>query len=255
MENRATKLLLFALTVILLASCNRVEKRTPQTLYDEIDRTATPNTLSSAEKNKGWVLLFDGKTLNGWHGYNMTGLPNCWVVEDGAMKMTTVGAEESQDVITDKIYKNFALSLEFLLTKGANSGVIFQIAEDPKYKYPYETGSEFQVIDHENWQDPLEDWQICGANYAMYPPKTKPYKALGEWNQVFLVVDSNRVTQYLNGEVTVEYEKYSDDWKKRRDSGKWADFPDYGKFDEGHISLQNHGTQVFYRSVKIKELK
>ena len=79
----------------------------------------------------------------------------------------------------------------------------------------------------------------------MYPPRVKPYKPLGEWNSLLLVVKGNQVTQILNGEVVVEYEKYSDDWNMLRNSGKWADFPDYGKYDEGHISLQNHGTKVW----------
>jgi len=215
---------------------------------------STPNTLTKKEKDAGWKLLFDGKTLNGWHGYNLKGIPECWVVQDGIMKMTTVGGKESQDVITDKIYKSFELQLEFRLTKGANSGVIYHVKEDPKYKYPYETGAEYQVIDQDNWPDKLEDWQICGADYAMYPPKVRPFKPLGEWNQVHLIVNGNKVTHILNGKVVVEFEKYSAEWKKLRNSGKWKDFPDYGKFDEGNISLQNHGTHVDYRSVKIKEL-
>lgn len=215
---------------------------------------SSPNTLSQKEKESGWKLLFDGKTFNGWHGYNMKGIPDCWKVEDGIMKMTTVGGQESQDVVTDKNYKSFELKVEFRLTKGANSGIIYHVAENPKYKFPYETGAEFQVIDQDNWPDKLEDWQICGADYAMYPPKVRPYKPLGEWNQVHLIVNGNKVTHILNGKVVVEFEKYSPDWKKLRDSGKWKDFPDYGKFDEGRISLQNHGTHVDYRSVKIKEL-
>ncbi|MBL7111050.1 MAG: DUF1080 domain-containing protein [Bacteroidales bacterium] len=132
--------------------------------------------------------------------------------------------------------------------------ILTNIAEDPKYTYPYETGPEFQVIDHENWPDPLEDWQICGANYAMYPPKVKPFKPAGEWNQLFLLVYGNKVTQVLNGEVVVEYEKYSEEWMELRNSGKWSDFPDWGKFDEGHIALQNHSTIVWYRDIKLKEL-
>jgi hypothetical protein len=215
---------------------------------------SSPNTLTQTEKNSGWKLLFDGKTFDGWHGYNLIGIPDCWKVEDGIMKMTTVGGQESQDVITDKTYKRFELKLEFRLTKGANSGIIYHVAEDPKYKFPYETGAEYQVIDQDNWPDKLEDWQICGAAYAMYPPKVRPYKPLGEWNQVQLIVNGNKVTHILNGKVVVEFVKYSDEWKKLRASGKWKDFPDYGKFDEGHISLQNHGTHVDYRSVKIKEL-
>ena len=223
-------------------------------LYSEIDKKDAPNTLSPGEKKDGWQLLFDGKTTNGWHGFNMKIFPDCWIIEDGALTMTTTGSAESLDILSDKKYRNFALSIEYKLTKAANSGIIYQIAEDPKYKFPYETGPEFQVIDHENWADKLEDWQINGANYAMYPPLVKPYKPLGEWNQLFLVVNGNSVTQILNDQVVVKYVKYSDEWTKLKNSGKWKQFPDWGKFDEGFISLQNHGTKVWYRSVKIKEI-
>ncbi|HEC44477.1 MAG TPA: DUF1080 domain-containing protein, partial [Bacteroides sp.] len=158
-----------------------------------------------------------------------------------------------QGILSEKEYENFALSAEFRLTRGANSGILFQVKEDPKYEFPYETGPEFQVIDHENWPDPLENWQICGANYAMYPPLKEPYKKLGEWNHILLVVNGNHIIQMLNGEIVVEYEKYSADWNERRNSGKWTAYPDYGKFDTGNIVLQNHGTRVWYRSIKLKE--
>jgi hypothetical protein len=239
----------------LLTFCFSPEKKDPLTLYDEIDNSAPVNTLSSAEKNKGWKLLFDGKTAEGWHGYNMQGMPDSWFIEDNSLTMIPANMEESQGIVTDKIYKNFALYVDFKLTKSANSGILYQVFEDPKYTFPYETGPEFQIIDHENWPDPLEDWQICGACYAMYPPKSKPYKELGEWNQAFIVVNGNFVTYILNGEIVVEYEKYSDDWNQRKNSGKWADYPDFGKFDEGHIALQNHGTKVWFRNIKIKEIK
>jgi hypothetical protein len=245
--------ILVFLTAIIICF-GQVKPKSPEALCGEIDKKSPPNTLASGEKQDGWKLLFDGKTTNGWHGYNLKIFPDCWIIEDGSLTMTTTGSAESQDIITNKIYHDFALSIEYKLTRAANSGVIYQVAEDPKYKFPYETGPEFQVIDHQNWPDKLEEWQINGANYAMYPPLIQPYKPLGEWNQMCLVVKGNFVTQILNGSVVVTYEKYSDDWKKRKNSGKWTSFPDWGKFDEGYISLQNHGTKVFYRSIKIKEL-
>jgi hypothetical protein len=178
--------------------------------------------------------------------------PDCCKIEYGTFTMNSVGGHEDQDIITNKKYRDFALSLEYKLTKAANSGVIFQVAEDTIYKFPYETGPEFQVIDHENWPDKLEDWQINGANYAMYPPMVKPYKPVGEWNQLFLFVKGNEVTQILNGQVVVKYVKNTEEWNKLRNSGKWSAFPDWGKFDEGYISLQNHGTKVWYRNIKLK---
>ena len=169
-------------------SCKETKyDKDPLTLYSEIDRTSDPNTLTENEKDNGWKLLFDGVSGNGWHGYNMKVFPDCWTIEDGSLTMTTTGSAESLDITYSKKYRNFALSLEYKLTKAANSGIIYQIAEDPKYKFPYETGPEFQVIDHENWPDKLEEWQINGANYAMYPPMVKPYKPLGEWNQLCLL--------------------------------------------------------------------
>lgn len=244
---------LLASTALFMLTCTPSEKKDPMALYRQTDQSSVPNTLSVKEKKAGWKLLFDGISSQGWREYNKKEFPSFWIIEDHALTMITVGGAESQDIITEKKYRSFALSVEYQLTKGANSGIIFQVAEDPKYKFPYETGPEFQVIDHENWPDPLEDWQINGANYAMYPPVVCPYKPVGEWNHALLVVDGNQVTQVLNGEVVVKYEKYSDDWKQHRNSGKWAQYPDYGKFDEGYISLQNHGTKVWYRNIKIKE--
>jgi hypothetical protein len=251
------RLTIYASVLLLLSliiSCGKTKILDPIKLYNLTDKTEQPNTLSKKEVKDGWQLLFDGKTSEGWHGYNMNIFPDCWAIEDGCLTMNTTGGAESQDIITNKEYRNFALSVEYKLTKAANSGIIYQIAEDTVYRFPYETGPEVQVIDHEGWTDKLEDWQINGANYAMYPPLTQPYRPVGEWNHQLLVVDGNNVTQVLNGEIVVKYEKYSDDWNKLRNSGKWVDFPDWGKFDEGYISLQNHGTKVWYRNIKLKEL-
>jgi hypothetical protein len=251
MKTFPLKIFLGIMAIVIICSAKSSTKD-PMALYAEIDKKAPTNTLTVKEKQKGWKLLFNGNTTDGWHGYNMKIFPDCWKIDDGTFTMNSTGSHEDQDIITNSKYRDFALYLEYKLTKAANSGVIFQVAEDPKYKFPYETGPEFQVIDHENWPDKLEDWQINGANYAMYPPIAKPYKPIGEWNQLFLYVKGNDVTQILNGVVVVKYVKNSDEWKKLRNSGKWSAFPDWGKFDEGYISLQNHGTKVWYRNIKLK---
>jgi len=253
MKNKKCNLTLLTLAILSIGCTNG-----QQHIDDYLSGwsgNATKNTLSDSEKVSDWHLLFNGTNMDGWRGYNENNVPDCWEVEDGVLKVTTEGGKETANgIITNKQYKNFVFTAEFKLTKGANSGIIFQVKEDKKYKYPYETGPEYQVIDHQNWHNPLEDWQICGANYAMYAPEVKEYKAVDEWNQVVIIVDNNKVIQMLNGNVVVEYEKYTDEWKKLRNSGKWKDFPDYGKYDIGHIALQNHGTNVFYRNIKIKKL-
>ena len=245
---------LLAFVAACLISCSSSEPKDANGLYAEIDREALPNTLTAKEKKSGWQLLFDGNSTAGWRGYNMTGFPDAWVIEDECLTMNTTGGAESQDIITEKTYKNFAFSVDYKITPGANSGIIYQIKEDAKYKFPYETGPEMQIVDDDGWPGGLEEWQKSGANYAMYPAKVKAYKPVGEWNNLFIYVKDNKVTQILNGKVVVEFEKYSDEWNKLRNSGKWTDFPDWGKYDEGHISLQNHGTKVWFRNVKIKEL-
>lgn len=240
---------------LMVIPCTAQTKKDAMSIYSELEDNSAPNTLSDKEKGNGWKLLFDGRSTGNWRGYNMKVFPGCWAIEDGSFTMNSKGGGEDQDIITGRKYRNFALSVDYKLTRGANSGVLFQIAEDPKYKFPYETGPEFQVIDHENWPDKLEDWQINAANYAMYPPMARPYKPVGEWNHLFLLVDGNHVTQILNGVVVVKYVKNSEEWLKLRNSGKWSNFPDWGNFDEGYISLQNHGTKVWYRNIKIKELQ
>lgn len=252
------KKLRLKITFCLLASAGLTvpawSQATLPDLYREIVRDQAPNTIARAEIRNSWRLIFDGKTTDGWHGYNLKEFPSCWTIEDSSLTMNSKGGGEDQDIITNSQYGSFALSVDYKLTPGANSGIIFQVAEDPKYKFPYETGPEFQVIDHVGWPDTLETWQINGANYAMFPPKARPYRAIGEWNHLMLIVRGHEVTQILNGEIMVEYVKYSPEWVNLRYSGKWSNFPDWGNFDVGYISLQNHGTKVWYRNIKIKNL-
>lgn len=251
--------ILLSVLMAVMLSCDKVDKSDPKALFDDVTKNQTPNTLTNREKNHGWQLLFDGTTTSGWHGYNLKLFPDCWKIEDASLTMSTTGSQESQDIITNDKYRDFALSLEYKLTPAANSGVIFQVKEDTAYKFPYETGPEFQIIDNEGWDKAhdtlkLEDWQINGANYAMYPPVAKPYKPVGEWNQLFLYIKGDSVTQILNGVVVVKYVKNTEEWTKKRNSGKWEAFPDWGKYDEGFISLQNHGTKVWFRNIKLMKL-
>ena len=242
-----------AFACLMCVSCTETEKKDPAlVLYDEVANPETLNVLTAKQGQQGWQLLFDGRTGNGWHGYNQVGIPDFWVIEDGTMSSNSTGGGEEQDLITDKVYKSYAFTVEYKLTPNANSGIIYQLKEDPKYTFAYETGPEFQIGDHTGRQ--MNDIQMHGANYGMYAPMEKPYLPIGEWNRLLILVNGFDVTHVLNGVVVVKYTKYSDDWQALRDSGKWTDFPDYGKFDEGHISLQNHGSKVWFRDIKIKVL-
>jgi hypothetical protein len=216
------------------------------------------NVLTDADKAAGWQLLFDGKTKAGWHGYN--GQPvGSWTVEDCALKTVgtegNYGSDKRADLTTDAEYKDFELSLEWKATKGGNSGVMYGVREDPKYEAAWKTGPEYQLIDDVGFPEKLEEWQKAGANYAMHVPSDqKELRPVGEWNVTKIVIKGPHVEHWLNGKKILEFERWDDDWKKRRDSGKWKDAPDYGSAATGRIALQDHGSVFWFRNVKIRPL-
>jgi hypothetical protein len=216
------------------------------------------NALSAAEKTAGVVLLFDGATLQGWHGYNGRKTP-AWSIADCALHSAgtegNYGSDLRADIATDKDYTNFELSLEWKASKGGNSGVLYGVVESPMYKAAWETGPEYQFLDDVGFPEKLEPWQLAGANYAMHLPNDqKQLRPVGEWNTTKLVVNGTHVEHWLNGKKILEFERWGDDWKKRRDTGKWKDHADYGKAATGRIVLQDHGSAFWFRNVKLRPL-
>lgn len=208
------------------------------------------------QKKGGWISLFDGKTLKGWHGYNKKGTVKNWEVEDGAL--VCLGAAKDAaggDIITNKKYANFELKWEWKVDKGSNSGVMYHVVEGPKYHSPYETGPEYQIIDDIGFPEKLEDWQKAGADYAMHVPNAqKELIPAGQWNTSKIVFNHGRVQHWLNGKKIIEFRAWSDDWNQKRLTGKWKDYPDYGKAKTGGIALQDHGDKAYYKHIMIREL-
>ena len=219
-----------------------------------------PNTLTSKEKADGWVLLFDGQTMNGWRDFNGTSLTGPWEVQDGTIWTDGEGDDGNGYIVTDREYANFDLKWEWKIARGGNSGMIYHAVEGPQYKVPYVTGPEYQIIDDDNWEEvngyPLEPWQRCAVDYAMYVPDfdTRILKPAGQWNQSEIIFDNGHVTYLLNGKVTVEFDAWTPDWYARKDAGKWGHAPEYGLSRTGHICIQDHGYPAWFRNLKIKEL-
>ena len=234
-----TTALLALLGILILSSCVK-----------DTDQVAD-NRLTDAEKQEGWQLLFDGKTLSGWRGFNQNDVPANWTVEDGCLKGTVgdylmYGKEE---------FENFELTVQWKLTKGANSGIFYHVQEGAQYAAPYENGPEYQVIDDLGWPEPLQPWQTAGADYAMYPPdSSKPVKPAGEWNVSRIRFTPEKAEYWLNGVLTATFVPWSDDWNARRAAGKWKDYPDYGKAATGLIGFQNESGVVLYKNIKIRTL-
>ena len=211
-----------------------------------------------------WIYLFDGKSTNGWRAYNGETMPEKWAVIDGNLTFATeLKLEEDWKGGGDIIYykeqfESFELYLEWKLPKGGNSGVFYNVQEG--YEAPYAVSPEYQLLDDNGWEElnnaTLESWQKAGADYAMYEPNLskKKLNPAGQWNNSRIVYTPEKAQYFLNGELLLEFVPFSEDWYERRNSGKWDEFPDYGKYKKGYISLQDHDTPIWFKNIKIKKL-
>lgn len=197
----------------------------------------------------GWISLFDGQTITGWHNYKTPGAPVVgWSAINGELVRTGAGG----DLTTDRQYANFELELEWKVEPGGNSGIIYRI--DPSSDVSYTSGPEMQILDDTKHPDGKNPLTSAGANYALHPATPGIVKPVGEWNAVRLLVNGNHVEHWLNGTKMVEYELGSPDWETRRQASKFATWAGYGRAPRGYIALQDHGDRVYFRNIRIREL-
>jgi len=207
------------------------------------------NTLSAAERQAGWKLLFDGQTTKGWRGYQKKDMPAGWVIEDG----TLTRAAPAGDIITEKQYRDFELTLEWKISEGGNSGIMYRVTEGAEASY--ETGPEMQVLDDARHADGHNRLTSAGSAYGLYAAPAGIVKPAGEWNRVRIIVQGHHVEHWLNGTKVVAYELESPDWEARVAASKFRQWPGYGRAPKGHIALQDHGDRVWYRNIKIREIR
>lgn len=233
-----------------------------QTFLPAPDEAVTAaNTLTAAEKDAGWKLLFDGKTTNGWHAYGKTTIGKAWKVVGGALMLevakTQDGHWQSQDggdIVTDEEYGNFELRLDWKISPCGNSGIMYRIVESSKYTYPWETGPEMQVLDNSCHPDGKIISHRAGSLYDLITVSKETVKPVGQWNKVRIVLRDGRLEQWLNGVKVVETELWTPEWDQALAKSKWKDYPDFAKAPMGRIGLQDHGNGVWFRNIKIREL-
>lgn len=211
-------------------------------------------------KEMEWVTLFDGTSFKGWHGYNATDLGDTWKLEDGAMVFyppENRPAGESYNIITDGEYTDFILSLEWNVSENGNSGIFWGVFEDAKYRQPYETGPEIQVLDDAGHPDAKNGTSHqAGALYDMVAPSQKVVKPAGEWNSCVLTVNHtiNEGNVVLNGVEIAKFPVHGALWDEMVADSKFATWDGFGKYRTGKIGLQDHGDVVAYRNIRIKKL-
>jgi hypothetical protein len=213
------------------------------------------NALTKKEKKEGWTLLFDGKSTAGWRTFNSTAAGAAWKVEDGALTLESKAKEGRGDLLTDKSYENYELTIEWKISACGNSGVIFNVVEDPKYKATYHTGPEMQVLDNTCHPDAKIIKHRAGDLYDLISVSKETVKPAGEWNVAKLVSDHGKMQFWLNGEQLVTFTMHDAAWDEMVAGSKFKSMPDFGKATGGHIALQDHGDQVWFRNIKIRELK
>ena len=229
-------------------------------------------------KENDWIVLFDGTSTEGWRAYNGDALPPGWIAKDGVLTFDTeLGLEQDYKGGTDIIYgaeefDNFEFYVEWKIPEGGNSGIFYHLKEG--YKSPPEVSPEYQLIDDENYarihdlteyntslgytENPneLKPLQQTASDYAMHPanPKEKVLHPVGEWNSTKIVFTPEKVEHWLNGKEVLSFVPWSKEWHEKKNSDKWKNSVDYGKFKTGYIGFQDHSSPIWFRNIKIKKL-
>ena len=268
---KKTAIYLFALGTFSLAmiSCNSGSgnKQTAASADSlAVEAAELPNTLTEAEKADGWQLIFNGTDYTGWRGYCKDAMPAAWIIEEGAMKIKgsgtgEAGAVDGGDIVYTQPFKNFDFKFEWKVSKGANSG-IFYLAQEKKEQNIWKSSPEYQILDnalHPDAKLGKDGNRQSGSLYDLIPAVPQNFKGAEVWNTGEILVYKGTVIHYMNGEKVLEYHLWTDDWKALIDASKfkgWEDFINTGGANhEGLLGLQDHGDDVWYRSLKVKVME
>lgn len=243
-------------------SCNNSSGNGEKAAADSLPpaTVAAANQLTAEQQQEGWQLLFDGQTTKGWHKYGGNPVGSAWKTADGTLYLDTTMKKDWQvrdggDIVSDSSFGNFHLKLEWKIAKDGNSGIMFYVHEDTlKYKWPWETAPEMQVLDNNGHPDSKIIKHRAGDLYDLISSSKETVKPAGEWNQAEIKCLDGKLDFWLNGENVVSTRLWDDAWKKLVAGSKFSKMPDFGTYKNGKIALQDHGNTVWYRNVMIRKL-
>jgi len=243
-------ILILTFSIISCGTSNDVKKKKPTKKLEQ----NIPNELTSEEIAGGWELLFDGKIIEDWQSYNSDTLPTQgWYID---VEKNLVVEKGGGDLVTKRNFENFDLKIDFKLSRFSNSGIFYRVLEKSDTAI-WCNAIEYQLLDPkvlENSNDlPLQK-HATGDVYDLYSSNYQNAISIGKWNQARIVILNNYVEHWLNGKLILEYKLETKEWQNLIVQSKFRNYPDFSKTTFGKIGLQEHGNEVKFRNIKIKEL-
>lgn len=252
--------LLFFTIVGLANGCNNEGTKTKTSTDSNHTTTTTVSALTEEEQKDGWISLFDGQTTKGWHKYGNKPIGSAWKIVDGTLHLDASQKDNWQirdggDIVSDDEFDNFHLKLEWKIDTCGNSGVIIYIHEDSvKYKWPWMTGPEMQVLDNKCHPDAKIIKHRAADLYDLITSAPETVKPALEWNLAEVKSLNGNLEFFLNGTKVVSTTMWDEAWFKMIAGSKFKSMKDFGTYKKGRIGLQDHGNNVWFRNIKIKKL-
>lgn len=237
---------------IVLLSCSCKQKENPIKETATATEAAVKKTTMSVKGE--WVDIFNGNDLSGWHIFNKKDTNGKWKVSDGVLHFDSKSNAEGGDLVTDKAYENYELMMDWKISECGNSGIFFGVQEDGKLDRTWHSAPEMQVLDNNCHPDAKIITHRAGDLYDLISCSEETVKPAGEWNTVKIRADKGKYQFHLNGVNVVNFEMFTPEWEEMVKESKFNDKEHFGKYRKGLFALQDHGNDVWFRNIKIKEL-